>query len=125
MDYYPTNSSTANPTVIPLALGTCACACFSPSLLVLIVAPNQPPSTQTKKNPLPLFLCAPHKYYSHARLTSILLLSPPSPLSFPSLSLSTRAPILTLGVRDKLQKGLFFFIFSPLLLEILLGFSSQ
>lgn len=118
--YYPANLPTAFPddrvpnAINDLALGTSACACFSPYVLVS----HHPPPTTTKKKPLPLFLFAPHKYYSHTRAS---LQPSPFPLPFPfhltfhlflspsSLSLSfsyTRAPILTLGVRDKLLKGL-------------------
>lgn len=127
--YYPANLPTAFPdnrvpnAINDLALGTSACACISPCVLVS----HHPPP---KKSPSPLFLFAPHKYYLHARASLLPPLpfpsfpSPPylSPLSFPLSSLSpsfsyTRAPILTLGVRDKLLKRAFFFLhlLNPLL----------
>jgi hypothetical protein len=71
-----------------------------------------------KRCRLSVFVRPTQILFSSPRLTSSRRLPfTSSPLSFTSLSLHTRAPILTLGVRDKLLKGLFFFIFSSPLLD--------
>lgn len=125
--YYPANITTVSPSAQRhkhFSVGyLCLCVFFAqcPCIFCAQANPRPPP----KKKPSPLFLCAPHKYYSHARLTSSHpFLSPSSPLSSP-LSLSTHARQFSPSVSETSYKALFFFIFPPLLLEILLGFSSQ
>jgi hypothetical protein len=119
--YYPTNTFHG----FPLALGTCACACFWPLLLVLLAHTGTQNHHHQKKQRCRYF-CAPHTniILPDASPPSFLHLSPPSPLSFPSLSPHTRANSHPRCQRQA-TKGLFFFIFLPPLLEILLGFSSQ
>lgn len=104
--YYPTNTFHG----FPLALGTYACACFWPLLLVLLAHTGTQNHHQKKQRCR--YFCAPHTniILPDASSPSFFHLSPPSPLSFPSLSFPslsfhTRAPILTLGVRDKLQRA--------------------